>query len=184
MFIRILFFLALSVGIQTALAQDSEDQAVYAEMPRTITELQLNTFNAYGSTSNNKIPRFSNTTLYIGDDLTYTDSVADGASVTISEGGIFAIDLSWNLPSGGDQFIGISLNATTSELTTNFSSLNSTKKLCITGNSPIASQAPMANCAWIGRLKKNDVIRPHVGNDVSSPNTTSAVHFHVTKLAD
>ncbi len=169
--------LAMVVGIQATFAQES------AEFPGNVSEVRLNTFNAYGSTSTNKIPRFTNTALHAGDDITYTDSATDGGSFTINEGGIFAIDLSWNLPVGGDQWIGVTLNDSSSDLLADVSSITGANRLCLAGKSVIASQSPQANCFWVGRLKKNDVIRAH-SSSTSSPNATSSCNFHITKIGD
>jgi hypothetical protein len=133
------------------------------------------TTNGYGSTTNNKIRRYSNIRTNTGSAITYTDSASDGASFTINSNGIYAISYT-EVYSGGDSF-GITLNE--SSLTTTINSVSASERL---GMGFVNGSGEPEILCWVGHLSASDEIRPHT-TGVGAAGTDKG-YFTITKIND
>lgn len=143
----------ISVSVTNTLPQFSESDS----------SVRVDTANGYGSTSGNRIRRFSNVRDNIGTDIEYQDSSADGARFVVKSAGIYHISYSGS-QDGSQQYIGISKNST--QLTTSIVSINVADRLAQQYLSGAAGED--ANCSWQGYLQAGDVIRPHTDGIVNS----------------
>tara|TARA_R110000823_G_scaffold213977_1_gene343764 strand:- start:20 stop:508 length:489 start_codon:yes stop_codon:yes gene_type:complete len=131
---------------------DNLDSALVS---KTFAESRIHVYNynGYGST-NNKIPRFSNTAETAGSAITYADSASLGASFTINDDGFYS--MTYHIMANSSQWFGISLNST--QLTTTLYQINVADRLT-------ASNTPALNVVTqVGvtrRLAAGDIIRPH-----------------------
>ncbi len=140
----------------------------------TKAEVYLDTANGYGST-NNKIPRYTNTQANYGSALTYADSAANGASVTINEAGLYCAEMMVSELVGA-MWIGISVNGsglTTSIATTTYAQGKRAAVFAVINRGGYV--ASTFSCA-VG-----DVIRPHT-DGAAQPVTTNSI-FKVTKIS-
>lgn len=147
--------------------------ALKNQMPRS--EVFLQNGNGHGST-NNKIRRFTNTTLNYGTAITYADSAANGASLTINEDGVYGYTYA-DSRSGGAADVGVSNNS--NQLTTAIGSISGANHVNhnTTGNSGFETCA--SGTLW---LRAGDVIRPHTDGSPDSTNAPDS-HFRLLRLA-
>lgn len=141
-----------------------------------ISEVSNDSGNGFGST-NNKIRRFTNTTVNTGSAITYADSATLGASYTINEEGEY-----WGLWSdnfsGGSSNHGISVNST--QLTTSILTITpSTQRVALTS----VPASLNVSCSFQTRLHPGDVVRPHsqLGNE---DDTGVGSYFRIKKIRD
>lgn len=133
----------------------------------------LRSGNGHGST-NNKIRRYTTTEVNVGTAIVYTDSAADGASLTITEPGMYAMEMG-DSRAAAASIHGISLNS--SQLTTSMGSLTPSTVLVST-QSPSGSWVA-ASC--VRPFVAGDVVRPHTeGNQDSTSALTS--FFSIRKI--
>lgn len=138
------------------------------------SQIRLNTSNGYGST-NTRILRYVNAVLNVGNDITYADNAAGGASITINTPGLYAISAGYNNAATGGQF-GLSLNTT--QPTTNIASITATDILAISTCGSANSLSLSVN--FVGYFKAGDVIRPHADN--ASTASAGVAYFNIVKL--
>lgn len=137
-------------------------------------QVWVNTGNGYGST-NDKIRRFTTTVSSVGTGITYADSASAGASFTINEDGIYAIDYADSSSAAALQ-IGVSLNS--SQLTTAIGAITAADRIAYEHTSAASF---FASTQAIVRLSSGDVIRPH--NQVNtSPVNDARVSFRITQM--
>ena len=153
----------ISVSVTNTLPQFSESDS----------SVRVNTATGYGSTSGNKIRRFSNLADNIGTDIEYVDSPTNGATFTIKSSGIYSVSYSDNF-SAASRF-GISKNA--SSLTSSLELLTSSE---ILGVEISASGGQDASISWTGYLVAGDIIRPHTDGGGNSQVIRSS--FTISKV--
>jgi len=136
------------------------------------SEIRAYTGNGHGST-NTKIRRFTNSTT-TGSDITYSDSSANGASITINTAGVYFIQYT-DYRSGGATSIGLSINST--ELTTSIASIAQASRLHMIDTYGVFD---MGNTFVCRPFAKNDVIRPHGNGD--SDGTNGYNQFYASRV--
>ena len=124
--------------------------------------LRLDSGNGHGSTTNNKIRRFTNIRQQVGDAFTYADSATDGMSITANRDMIASFSYS-DARGVGAANAGISLNS--SELTTDISNIAADDRLIM---NLIQTGTAAENCSVTIRLNAGDIIRAHTDG---SPDT-------------
>jgi hypothetical protein len=129
--------------------------------------------NGHGST-NTKITRFSVEAVNVGDDITYADTAAAGASFTVNSAGVYCVHHVLFNTSGGGTFMGISLNS--SELTTNIQSLTADADF-LAGS--YAGNSEPTTASWCGFLDSGDILRPHTAG---ATNTAAKTSMTVSKV--
>jgi len=137
--------------------------------------LRLDTGSGYGST-NTKIRRFANITEQVGDAFTYADSSTNGMSVTANRDMIAAISYCDRSTSGATN-IGISLNASGTDLTTNIITVSADKRLCQQTCSVATADS---NIGTTIKLSQGDVIRVHT--DGNTNNTSDRTMFTIQEI--
>lgn len=137
------------------------------------SQVRLSTGNGHGST-NTRIRRFTTAVENVGSDITYADSAANGATLTINRDGIYAMSYS-DLYSAGSVTFGISLNST--ELTQDLIALTNADIVAITS----AATNLTGTCAVTMRLRAGDVIRAHTNGTPDSAGTSS--RFTISRVA-
>jgi hypothetical protein len=146
-------------------------------------QIWLRTQNGYGST-NTKIPRFTTTVRNTaGAHMTLTQSATDGDSITINTAGIYAVSVTGNTPNGATASLqlGVSVNATGGDLTTNIYDLAGTKRACLQhqwGTSGPDSSTPSSAATLY--LAANDVVRMHTNGQ--TPAVADGFQFIVTRI--
>jgi hypothetical protein len=131
-------------------------------------ELILSAGNGFGSTGT-VIRRYSTVETSVGSGFTYSDSATTGALITLNLEGIWAIHRI-DLNTAGALGIGVSLNATSGELTTNVVSLSGPKVIAY---HETGSSNAIQSCAGTFWASVGDVIRPHDNPGVLA-NSTAA----------
>lgn len=144
------------------------------------SEVWLYGGNGFGSTSGNKIRRFTNIVRNVGTAITYTDSSTDGASFTINKAGIYTIQFGDRGSGSGGAEIGITVNETAADLLVGFSTISSNTMLLATSQSPTSQSG---NTTVTGRFEVGDVIRPHVENTSRHLDSNYATRFRITQLS-
>ncbi len=143
--------------------------------------VRLLTGNDWGSTNTN-IRRFLTTNLSSGQDITYADSVANGASLTINNSGLYAISYTEYNVTGNRFLFGVSKNST--QLTTNIELITDEHRLAIgmvSGLTTAYTDTLTISCT--AYLERGDIIRPHTGVTAESGGDTSGrVSFTITKI--
>lgn len=126
------------------------------------SQVVLDTGNGHGST-NTHIRRFTNSSV-VGAGISYADSATLGASLTITENGVYSMH--WTDGDGSAGQLGFSINASGADLTTSINSITAANRI-------ISVQSP-ANidtmCSATVRLVSGDVIRPHDNSALSLTN--------------
>jgi type IV pilus biogenesis protein CpaD/CtpE len=136
-------------------------------------ELKFNTGNGNGTSA--KIRRFGVVELNVGTALSYTDSSANGTSITINEAGTYSVTYTDGHTTIGVNF-GISLNS--SQLTSAIGVIQAADRIGITTSQGAAAYG----CAVATRLlQKGDVVRPHLAS-TSANDTSNATSFHIVRL--
>jgi hypothetical protein len=123
------------------------------------SNLILSAANGYGST-NGAIKRYSTVLTYQGTDITYVDSAALGASITINTPGVYAISM--QAVSTPQTFHGFSLNTTQPTLGLPF--INTSDILAMT----TATANFHTHISQTRFFPSGSVIRPHTYGDASS----------------
>jgi hypothetical protein len=131
-------------------------------------EVTVHSGNLFGST-NNKVRRFTTLMTSLGAAITYADSVANGASFTINQTGLYEIHYS-EVDTGS---FGISLNS--AQLTTTISAISVANRLAVASN---ASNS----VTRVVRLVAGDVIRAHCAG--TQTDTSDRVFFSIRKIAN
>jgi hypothetical protein len=152
----------------------------FTNLPNTLSQVRLNTYNAYGTT-NTKIPRFSNVVENYGNSIVYVDSVANGASFTVQEAGTYSISFCWDSNNTtGNGGPGISLNS--NQLTTGIDAITVANRLAYSIYNGVNGTNMLPSCAsWTGRLNIGDVIRPHTTG--SAPNASDHPVLTITQVS-
>lgn len=152
---------------------------------KTINEIILTTGNGYGSTNTN-IRRFLTEQKNVGNAMTYADSAADGASITINQPGIYAIsyyDADNTAGNIGTLELGVSVNS--NQLTTQIDAITAANRLLYT--SMITTGDSQANSSFGGSttvsFSAGDVIRPHNGSVLPDSTSAAATRFSIVKVA-
>lgn len=135
----------------------------------------LHTGNGYGST-NTKIRRFSTAMTETGTAITYADSSADGATLTINESGKYAIHYS-DLESSvtGGEYFGISVNS--SELTTNIQSIAVADRIAF---GSVATNGTAGSMSVTANLSQGDILRPHTSGNLDG--ASDLVYLSICKV--
>lgn len=138
--------------------------------------VSLHTGNGHGST-NNKIRRYTTAMINVGTAMTYADTSADGASITINEAGFYAVSSTDINANTGLYTAGASVNS--NQLTTSIESISVANRLMwgSSGGSPYPGAASV-----VAKLAVNDVVRPH--GDGNPSNTTDKVTFTIRKVGN
>ena len=123
------------------------DSSGYVRFPTTVQSMvRLTGSNGYGTT-NTAIWRFTTQVTNQGTDITYASSAANGDTFTVNTNGVYAI--TYTNQFNATQWMGLSLNATGADLTTNVYALTASKML----SSVYTSSASGAGIAsWTGYL--------------------------------
>ena len=137
--------------------------------------VSVNTGSGFGST-NTRIRRFTTTRINLGTAITYADSSTLGASFTINEAGIYAVNYVERTEGTGAKF-GVSLNST--ELTTGITDIAVADILTV-------QDAPSDNryysCACVFYAAATNVVRPHT--NATSFSTSGSSSFSIRKVGN
>lgn len=139
------------------------------------SSVYLDTTNGFGSTGSNAIRRFTNSTV-TGTDITYTDSVANGATITIVTDGIYSI--SYADTASAAAVYGLSKNS--AQLTTVFDSITQSTKMA-QGQVNVANGVG-SSAVFTGFLAAGTVIRPHFDGSTSASSATKRAYFNIAKV--
>ena len=145
--------------------------------PKTQVRSQviLTTGAGHGNPTNVAWRRFNSGTT-IGTAITYLDTAADGAKLTINEDGVYAISYV-DSAAAAVCIYGISLNS--AEPTTSIVSITAASRL---GYTTSQSAGNGTQLGWTGILSAGDVIRPH---DSTLCNSTAGLErFQIVKVSD
>ena len=129
-------------------------------------EIALHTGNGHGTT-NTAIRRFTTALTSTGTAITYADSAALGATLTISETGLYAIYYSDSAASAG-QSPGVSVNST--QLTIALSGITVANRLAM---ATVTLGGTVASLSRTVRLVAGDVLRPHTGGAMTDGQNTT-----------
>lgn len=124
--------------------------ATPASAPRS--ELYLQGANGYGSTSGNRIRRFTTTQVQTGTAITYSNSSTNGDNFTINEDGLYAITYCAEFTAA--ETFGISINA--SSLTTSILSITASGVAAV---SETSANGVGSSVSTVMHLSVNDVVR-------------------------
>jgi hypothetical protein len=138
----------------------------------------VNTGNGHGST-NNCIRRFTTTVSSSGTAITYADSATLGASFTINETGLYAIEYSDAGAVGVQAEFGISKNS--AQLTTSILSITTANRLGMASTYDQPGVAVNTPFTVVRRLEASDVIRPHTNGALTTA-LTARNYFSITKI--
>ena len=133
--------------------------------------------NGFGTT-NIAIWRFTTTVTNQGTDITYTASAANGDTFTVNTNGVYAI--TYTNQFNVQAWLGLSLNATGSDLTVNVATLTASKILstvytAINGGAGIAS--------WTGYLPSGSIVRAHNDTSLVAGTSIGAVNITITRVS-
>lgn len=135
--------------------------------------VRLQVTNNYGST-NTAIRRFSSVVVNQGQDITYVDSAANGASFQINRSGNYAISYSDSF--SASSYLGISVNS--NQLATAIQSITAAHRLELACTSAVDTPN---QCSWTGYLNAGDIVRPHCsGTTAGAP--TGSLQFTITRV--
>lgn len=123
--------------------------------------VRLDGFNGYGST-NTRIPRFTNTRLNQGTDITYVDSPTLGASLTVNTSRNYSIAFTFS--AGSSEGFCITLNESAGTLSSS-AAIVAIAEILQFGDTPSASASSFVS--WEGYLPAGSIIRPHTGGGVA-----------------
>lgn len=140
-----------------------------------INQIRLNTSNGYGS-SGTMIRRFLNVGEMFGDVIIYQDDPVWGGSFTVKESGWYAVSYFDN--GNAAMNIGISLNASVSELSTSIVNIGVTPRLAL---ARVDSTQVPAFCSWTGYIAVGGIIRAHTDSTAVGTNP-ARVGFSISKL--
>jgi hypothetical protein len=140
------------------------------------SEITVDSGNGFGST-NTTVRRFTNTRKSVGSAVTYADSASNGASFTINETGVYAIEYH-DQSSSGAATIGISVNSTA--LTTSPGNMTYAQGIRTFMDSSAASFG--AHVHWTGNLNAGDIVRAQAGTAANS--TNERCMFTITKVSN
>lgn len=146
------------------------------------SQVRVHTSNGRGST-NTVIRRFTTVVDNYGTAITYADSATLGATFTLNEDGVYAINHFMDVAASGSiALAGISLNS--SQLTTTINTITTADVLAI-GEIEVAAQTDpsIAAASWTGFLRAGDIIRAH-GNTSNDPASASKCQFTICKVAN
>lgn len=168
------FFASVPINGLTATKTDTIRLTQAGLIQEVDSMIKLDTANGYGSTSGNKIRRFSNIRETKGSSVTYIDSATDGASFRIEEDGLYHISYA----DVGNTAMGYGLTLNSTELTTAiFSTSLPTRLQAVVSH---AAENP-ASCSWSGTLKAGDIIRPHT-DGAGQPAIPARASFTIAKI--
>lgn len=137
------------------------------------SEVWLETGNGFGST-NTRIRRFTNSVVNTGSDITYADSATLGATFTINQDGIYAIDAVDSNTAAAFKH-GISVNS--NQLTTDIGIITASHRL---GFAHTSAANFFTQVSAVARLSSGDVVRAH--SQTGTNGATSGVMFRITQL--
>ena len=133
--------------------------------------------NGYGTT-NTAVWRFTTQVTNQGTDITYAASAANGDTFTVNTNGVYAITYCNQYNTG--TYMGLSLNATGSDLTTSIVNLAASKIVAFsttaTSNYPIA-------VSWTGYLPSGSIVMAHNGVSSVAGTITAGVNFTITRVS-
>ena len=173
-----------TLTVEIDIAKGSGTNAVWVINPisyiltknRTHSEIFVHTGNGHGTT-NTKIRRFLTIGYNLGDDITYADNAANGASFTINENGYYIGAYIDGHNVGSITNFGVSLDTATP--LTNIQSLPTAEMLCkvtITGGTDNAAPSK-----FLRYFPAGSVIRPHTDGVVAN-NTRSSSNFMIRRV--
>jgi hypothetical protein len=150
-------------GSLTVFVQHIQSTGTYAEWTVSLAptlqavgthKIVLHTGNGHGSTGT-KIRRFTTALVNTGDAMTYADSGTNGGSITINADGIYRFSYGDRRASGGDSYVGLTLNAP--DLTDGITSSTTIAYRL----APYAQSAAgdVALCSTTAKLSGGDVVR-------------------------
>lgn len=142
-------------------------------------EFEFNTHAGYGSTAT-KVPYFTNQTVNQGTAMSVTtNNSTDGCQITINEPGLYAMTFSMRGATNGEDYIGLSLNASSGATAIN--SLAVGQRLCVSGGVPVTGNSDFWSVSTIRFLNASDIIRPHT-TTATVPGAAAQSHFRIVKL--
>ena len=155
--------------------QDDLLFTTYPSAPRS--EIYVTSSNGYGSDSNNKVRRWTNTIKSTGSDITYSDASTTGSLFTINTTGLYAAGYVDQFNSGNNGHA-ITVNSASLSLSTLGTSFPDAQRLsnCM----PTAADRP-AQTSFVGILSAGDLIRPQTDGGVAGANTFLA-SFRIAKI--
>lgn len=140
------------------------------------SEITVDSGNGFGST-NTTVRRFTNTRKSVGSAIIYADSASNGASFTINESGVYAIEYH-DQSSTGAATIGITVNSTA--LTTSPANITYAQGVRTFMDSSAANFG--AHVHWTGNLSAGDVVRAQAGTAANS--TNERCMFTIVKVSN
>lgn len=142
--------------------------------------VSVNTGIGYGST-NTKIRRFTTTLGSAGTAITYADNATLGASFTINESGMYAIEYSDGLDTS---FSGMGVTVNSEALTTEVLNVPASTRLAVAVLSQAVGEVATDTVSCVARLAAGDVIRAHCGYlGGGLPNLTNSIpKFSIRKV--
>lgn len=147
--------------------------AVGVQAPRS--EVWLTQGNGHGST-NTKIRRFVNLDKNIGNDITYTDDAALGASLKINSDGVYAITY-MDYATASTAIYGMSVNTT--QPTISITGITRSNILALV----VALSTFRTPVSVTTNLKAGDVIRPHDDGNLNDTDPTYN-YFKIVKVSN
>lgn len=162
---------SIYIEFSVPLEGQSSEASFLAAVPVARSMVRLATGNGHGST-NTVIRRFSVEIDNIGRGILYLDDAADGATFTIQEAGVYAIDFNDERNTGTAR-AGISLNST--ELTTTIRTIIQAHRVRLAEN----TTTEIALCSATIILNVGDVIRAHGDGNCTGATRTG---FTITQL--
>ena len=135
-------------------------------------EIVIKNASGFGSSAGG-IRKLTTIITSTGTDITYANSASAGTTFTINTTGVYFISYS-DGNSTGEQYSGISLNATSGEQNDIISNIADTKILAMTLAQGIT------NKTTIRSLTAGDIVRPHGSG--AGDYTTEGVFFHIKRI--
>jgi hypothetical protein len=147
------------------------------------TTLRVDTYNGYGSTGT-KVLRFLNLTESVGSGVTYSASSVNGDSFTIVSDSYCTATFEFD-PGAINTYVGISLNATSAETSTDYISLPRAKRLTTFRSAGSANYTDTVSATR--KFNAGDVLRAHtnalISNNTAYNSFTVSCHGNLNQAA-
>ena len=159
---------------------DSSGVLTLASVPK-VTAVQsmvrLTGSNGFGTT-NTAIWRFTTQVTNQGTDITYAASAANGDTFTVNTNGVYAITYTNQFNTAAS--MGLSLNATGTDLTTSVQSLAASKILSTVSTGGVSY---MGIASWTGYLPSGSIVMAHNQVSLTAGTNTPPVNFTITRVS-